>query len=471
MEGVIAFAQGPFGLISLALLAFGDALIGIGFFVPGEPAFLAAGFLWATSGDSFPAIVVLVSAWLADQASFWIGRRYGTKAALYWLAPLRRRRHWRKASGFLRQHGAKAVILSRVLGPIAWVTPFLAGASRLPVSTFLWSSGFGVVIGVGQFFIYGSLLTAGLQSVGSILGPVLDFAVSHWVAVAVVTAIFVAGVVTWRLLPNRFTLRLCLSFCSAMTVLAAINAVYFFGTGAHAVTVPPSPRPELHSVCALKDLPFLVKPGQTSLHRSQPINVVLLSDTSPRPLMAALGWLQNKTYSQDNITLVDFVVSLFTKELPVSELYWMDRPADSAFQLPGSLSERVHIRWWKAGTIEGQSLYVASVSRDEEIAIKYYKHIPTLLHDIARNVDEERERLRADIQDIAQIASNTDHTVLGTFPLGEAVRATENSEYFTDGGVLFVHSASQARQIGSANCLSSGTQETRNGTFHAHFAG
>ncbi len=449
MDSVIALAQGPFGLLSLALIAFGDTLIGIGFFVPGEVAFLAAGSVLAASGDVTLGLVVLISAWLADQASFWLGRRYGTRAAAYWLAPLRRRRHWRKASGMLKAHAAKAIILSRILGPVAWIMPFMSGATQIPARTFVWSSAIGVMIGVGQFILYGALLHMGIASFSSFLSPIYDFLISHWVAALVVLVVSLAGLVTWRWLPNRLTLRMCLSISSAMLVLGVINVSYFFGIGAHAVPVTKAPTPLVRSVCELNKLSYQVKPGPTDLHKPQPINVALLSDQPPEVLMQSLGWLKNKTYSQDRITLMDYAASLVTKELPISELYWHDQPALSAFQLPGSISERVHIRWWQAGEVEGQTLYVAALSRDEELAIKYYKQIPALLHDIARDVDQERDAL---LQSIGALAGQSVQS-LGTFALGKAVSQEAASDYFTDGKVLLLQSSSQPFASPDLSCL------------------
>jgi hypothetical protein len=108
------------------------------------------------------------------------------------------------------------------------------------------------------------------------------------------------------------------------------------------------------------------------------VNVILLSRQTPESLMARLGWLQNKTFSHDNITLSAYLKLLIGGMPPVSELYLNGRPARSAFQLPGSLTERVHIRWWHAGTSGGLGIYLGAISRDDEIAIKYYGAIPAL---------------------------------------------------------------------------------------------
>lgn len=454
MEEMMTWAQGPLGWAILALIAYGDAVIVSSFFVPGELAFLAAGSVWAATGDLTLIFLVLVSAWLADQTSFWLGRRYGKRIAFYWLSSLKRRQQWRKAQSMLQRHTAKAVILSRILGPVAWIMPFMAGIAKVPTRTFVWSSAIGVVIGAGQFVLYGSLLHTGLSSFSAIVMPVVDFLLGHWVALMVLLLITLAGIVTWRWLPSKASLRLCLSISSALLLLGAINGFYFFAIGAHAVPAIEPPLQHVRSICDLKSLSYRVQPGPTELHKPQPINIALLSDQTPKDLMASLGWTRNKTYSQDEITVWDYLKSLLTKELPISELYWQGRPADSAFQLPGSISERVHIRWWQAGSVNGQGLYVASLSRDEELAIKYYKHIPALLHDIARDVDRERALFQQQVKN--RMPGEHDQAIhaIGTFRLGHPVAEHVNSDYFTDGGVLLLRSSTTSATNLRTDCLS-----------------
>jgi hypothetical protein len=109
----------------------------------------------------------------------------------------------------------------------------------------------------------------------------------------------------------------------------------------------------------------------------------------------------------------------------------------------------VHIRWWQAGEVEGQTLYVAALSRDEELAIKYYKQIPALLHDIARDVDQERDAL---LQSIGALAGQSVQS-LGTFALGKTVSQEAVSDYFTDGKVLLLQSSSQPFASPDLSCL------------------
>lgn len=145
------------GLILLALVAFCDTLIGIGFFVFGEVAFLAAGAAFSANGSIFPVILVLLAAWLGDLASFALGRCMGARASLCFLTTKKRRSAWRCAKLALEKHGALFVVVSRLLGPVAWVTPFMAGTLNMPAHRFAASSCVGVTLGVGQFLIIGAV--------------------------------------------------------------------------------------------------------------------------------------------------------------------------------------------------------------------------------------------------------------------------------------------------------------------------
>ena len=64
--------------------------------------------------------------------------------------------------------------------------------------------------------------------------------------------------------------------------------------------------------------------------------------------MEQLGWIENKTFSRHDLEVTDYL------QLPgqyaaclrsVLEQY----STELAFQLPGSLLKRSHIRWWQAG--------------------------------------------------------------------------------------------------------------------------
>jgi membrane protein DedA with SNARE-associated domain len=157
------------GHLVLALFAFCDTLIGVGFLVFGELAFLAAGAAFASDKTIVPAVIVLSFAWAGDLVSYALGRRYGVRFSFRFLARQRRRKAWRKARHALATRGGWFVVGSRLLGPVAWITPFMAGAMEMKPHRFAAASALGVLLGVGQFLIYGALGQRGVD----ILWPVI----------------------------------------------------------------------------------------------------------------------------------------------------------------------------------------------------------------------------------------------------------------------------------------------------------
>lgn len=157
MSDPLTLLDGFWGLAGLALIAFGDTLIGVGFFVFGEVAFLAAGAAFAANGTTLPGLVVLIAAWAGDIVSFYVGRRFGFRIALPLLKRRKRRSAWRRAKKALAARGVVFVIVSRLLGPVAWITPFLAGTLHMPPLKFAFAAAIGVALGVGQFLILGAV--------------------------------------------------------------------------------------------------------------------------------------------------------------------------------------------------------------------------------------------------------------------------------------------------------------------------
>ena len=70
---------------------------------------------------------------------------------------------------FFAKYGTKAIFFSRLLGPVSWITPFLAGTYKVPYPRFLGYNVAGVTVGIGQFLIigyfFGSNFNAILSSV------------------------------------------------------------------------------------------------------------------------------------------------------------------------------------------------------------------------------------------------------------------------------------------------------------------
>jgi membrane protein DedA with SNARE-associated domain len=427
---------------AVALIAYFDTLIGVGFFVFGEIAFVTAGIRLAATGDIWIVILVLVAACFGDLTSFGLGRRYGARAAYRYCKPLSRRRQWRRARRLLIRYGTGFVIVARLLGPVAWITPFLAGALAMPARRFALATVPAVLIGGGQFVLLGYL---GVNS-GPLLQQVYVFLNDHIGTLVVGFAILCALGVIWRMQwGGRLVQGVCAVIAAGVIFLGA-NLYYFFASGAHAATSFEDVYQNA-DLCDLKTMDLRVVPGTTSLHLPQPINVVLVSDVAPELVMSGLGWQQNMTFSRNSINLKKYVELLVQKTPPVSEMYFAGQPAQSAFQLPGSLAERVHIRWWPAGRLGDQKIYVGAVSRDEEIAIKYYRAIPALLHDIEPEVDRARDLLAS------QIVEKPGLSVLGLAPLQPPVFDGQESDYQTDGRLLVVGSSYRSLKPQYYDCL------------------
>jgi len=419
MNALLEVASEPLGALLLAAIAFGDTLIGVGFFVFGEIAFLTAGALWMQQGLLWPAALVLLAAWAGDVTSFALGRRFGKRWSMRFLGHQKRRRQWRRASRALGQRGASFVVLSRVLGPTAWITPFLAGTLGLSPRVFLPASALGVLLGVGQFLIYGAVGLEVLSRVGPLLQP-------HLWALGLIAGLLAAVYLVLRKSSGSLPWRGAKAVLIAGLLFASSNVAYFFVLNPHGPA--PAAASVDNAVCDLVNRNFTVRPGPTELHLPQPINVIVIAETDVPGAMTQLGWRRNQTFSHDQISFGLYLRQLLSLTPPVSEMYWDGRPADSAFQLPGTLKSREHIRWWQVGT----GLHLGAISRDDEIAIKYYKHLPALLHDIDPFVDHSRTLLAH------QVELSQTYRVAGYAALGRRIGDGDMGDYQTDGLVLVI---------------------------------
>jgi membrane-associated protein len=130
-----------YGLVGA--LAFLETGAFVGLVAPGETAVVLGGVVAAEGGVELGPMLVLV--WLAaaagDFASFVLGRRLGRRFLVargprLGITPERLAR----VDGFFARHGAKAILIGRFIGIVRAVAPFLAGASGLPLRSFLpWS--------------------------------------------------------------------------------------------------------------------------------------------------------------------------------------------------------------------------------------------------------------------------------------------------------------------------------------------
>ncbi len=74
--------------------------------------------------------------------------------------------------------GNYVLLFARLLGPVAWVVPFMAGTNGIRWRRFTVYSSIGLILGVGQFIVWGYLLSYGVDNVAA-LSKVKTFLLAH----------------------------------------------------------------------------------------------------------------------------------------------------------------------------------------------------------------------------------------------------------------------------------------------------
>ena len=148
------------------LIAFGEALLIIGLFVPSTVVLVSAGALVGTGLLPFWPVFLATSfgAIAGDQVSYWAGRLYGERLKTYW--PLDRYPVLvARGEDFVRRHGGKSIALGRFIPGVKAVVPGIVG-----------------MLGMGQIyfaainFSSGVVWTAAHVLPGILLGQSLAFA-------------------------------------------------------------------------------------------------------------------------------------------------------------------------------------------------------------------------------------------------------------------------------------------------------
>ncbi|MGD8112704.1 LssY C-terminal domain-containing protein [Vibrio sp. TRT 17S01] len=416
-----------FGLFFGALF---DALIGPNLFVPGEPFFLAAGYQ-LFQGIWTGVIAVVLGAWLGDQLSYLAGRRFGLsgqKRLVRWQPKLRR--VFARCRLLLHKRANYILVFSRLLGPLAWVVPFIAGSYKVTWSRFSLFSMIGLILGVGQFVLWGYLLALGVGSF-TWWDTVWAFAQEHWLLLVSAGASLLCY---WY--GRRKQWRFTLLKSSAVFVLgvAFANYSYFFWYADDNIAPQSAAVDVFNRDLSSDPSHFKVYAGQASYFNAQPINVAYVGD-NPADLMRSLGWIENKTFSRNEIEWKDYLALLKASTPPVSDLFWRGVPQESAYQRPGDLLTRSHIRWWQSGldSATGERIWLGAVSYDDGLKITPYSGIVTILHSIDPNVDKERDLLAQSIT--GDLKNGWE---MGYYSANSVAVLDKDHDYFSDGRVLVV---------------------------------
>src|SRR6201990_2085983 len=156
----------------------------------------------------------------------------------------------------------------------------------------------------------------------------------------------------------------------------------------------------------LANLPMVTRTGQGI--PGDAINVGLIGDAKDiLCAMHAAGW-----YPADPITLkssIEIVGSVLLdrpyKDAPVSNLYYLGRREDLAFEKPigASADRRNHVRYWKVleQGEEKRPVWLAAATEDRGVVVSHYTGAVT--HHIGPDLDAERAFLTADLENAGMV--------------------------------------------------------------------
>jgi hypothetical protein len=185
----------------------------------------------------------------------------------------------------------------------------------------------------------------------------------------------------------------------------------------------------------LADLPMVTRTAQGI--PGDPINVGLIGDNlDVLCAMQAAGW-----YPADPVTFrssIEIAGSVLLdrpyRDAPVSNLYYLGRHEDLAFEKPvgGSADHRHHVRFWKVlgQGQEKRPVWLGAVTFDKSVGVSRYTGAIT--HHIDADIDRERSLLAVDLESADMVDAKYQVTGIGPTVAG---RNGGGDPYYTDGEV------------------------------------
>jgi membrane-associated protein len=160
---------GEWAYLAVPGLALLETAAFVGLLVPGETAVVVGGVVAERGEVSLAAMIALVwiGAVTGDVVSFALGRRLGRPFLDSHGARLRiRPEHVHRVERFFSRYGGRAVLVGRFVGVLRALTPFVAGASRLPLRRFLPYSLIGALGWAATFTLVGYAFASSFESAG-----------------------------------------------------------------------------------------------------------------------------------------------------------------------------------------------------------------------------------------------------------------------------------------------------------------
>jgi len=148
------------GYFGIALVIFVETGLFFGFVLPGDSLLFIVGML-AASGVFHIGLLLIVICGLAFVGylfGYWFGDRLGSwlmnrKESIFF-----RKQYIESAKVFYQRHGAKAIIIARVVPIVRTFAPIVAGMVKMPYKTFFWCNLLGAVLWGLSFVLAGFFL-------------------------------------------------------------------------------------------------------------------------------------------------------------------------------------------------------------------------------------------------------------------------------------------------------------------------
>jgi LssY C-terminus len=172
-----------------------------------------------------------------------------------------------------------------------------------------------------------------------------------------------------------------------------------------------------------------------------PINVAIVAGSDSELVVAfqRAGWVEAQPVTRATSIAIAKSVLLGRPDstAPVSPLYLFGRQQDHAFEREAgkSASRRHHVRLWRADgvTYEGRPVWIGGASFDTRAGLSRRGLHPT--HHIDPDIDQERDRVEADLARVGQVAKTFHVTGYG---LRVDAHNAEGDRFDTDGELLVI---------------------------------
>ncbi|MEV7914086.1 DedA family protein [Streptomyces griseus] len=166
LEGLQSMS-GPALLAGTGALVIGEAIVGLGFVIPGEAALLLA----SATVDSIQDFLVLwlvatICSLIGNIIGFEMGRRVGPSLRSTRLIHKYGGERWDKAANLLNRKGKSAVFVGRLIPLIRSFVPAVAGAAGIPYRTFLPAVSAAAALATALPILFAIGVVAGARSLG-----------------------------------------------------------------------------------------------------------------------------------------------------------------------------------------------------------------------------------------------------------------------------------------------------------------